>query len=140
MKPYRRKAQYYETDQMGVIHHSNYIRWFEEARVDLMEQMGFPFSRMEQEGLTSPLVSVFCEYKSMVRFEDSVNIFTTISEFNGVRMTVSYQVRDVVTDELRTLGETRHCFMAANGRPVSVKKANPELYQVFMATMTGQNA
>ena len=43
MKPYRHKVQYYETDQMGIVHHSNYIRWFEEGRIDLMEQMGLGY-------------------------------------------------------------------------------------------------
>lgn len=50
MRPYQHKVQYYETDQMKVVHHSNYIRWFEEARIDYMEQLGMPYGiwrRME---------------------------------------------------------------------------------------------
>lgn len=42
-KPYQHKVQYYETDQMGIVHHSNYIRWFEEARTDYMEKMGMGY-------------------------------------------------------------------------------------------------
>ena len=46
MMAYEHKTQYYETDQMGIIHHSNYIRWFEEARVDFMDRCGFSYAQM----------------------------------------------------------------------------------------------
>mgnify|MGYP002537819121 FL=1 len=53
LTPYKRKAFYYETDRMDIIHHSNYVRWLEEARVDLMEQLGCPFHEIEErEGIT----------------------------------------------------------------------------------------
>ena len=58
MKPYLHRVQYYETDMMGVVHHSNYIRWMEEARIDFMDQLGFPYARMEAEGVLSPVKSV----------------------------------------------------------------------------------
>ncbi len=48
---YEHRTQYYETDQMGIIHHSNYIRWFEEARTDLMRQMGIGYDEMEGQGI-----------------------------------------------------------------------------------------
>lgn len=46
IKPYQHLAKYYETDQMGIIHHSNYIRWFEEARIDYMNQIGLTYNRV----------------------------------------------------------------------------------------------
>ena len=52
---YEHRTQYYETDQMGIIHHSNYIRWFEEARTDLMRQMGIGYDEMEGQGIISPV-------------------------------------------------------------------------------------
>ncbi len=51
MKPYTRKVQYYETDMMGVAHHAHYLHWMEEARIDFMQQLGFPYKRMEAEGV-----------------------------------------------------------------------------------------
>ena len=51
------KVQYYETDQMGVVHHSNYIRWFEEARAEWMEAVGLPYAQLEAEGIASPVLS-----------------------------------------------------------------------------------
>ena len=54
----KHKVQYYETDMMGVTHHANYLHWMEEARIDLMDQMGFPYRRLEAEGVLSPVKSL----------------------------------------------------------------------------------
>jgi acyl-CoA thioester hydrolase len=136
IKPFIRKANYYETDQMGIIHHSNYIRWFEEARVDFMEQIGYGYEKSVQLGIDFALIGLSCEYKSMVRFGEAVTINAKITTLTNVRMTVSYEVRDSVTDELRTTGETRHCFLVSGKKhPVSLKKALPELYALFETTM-----
>ena len=70
MRPYVRKVQYYETDKMGVTHHANYIHWMEEARIDFMEQLGFPYERMEAEGVYSPVRSLNCEYLHLRRYRD----------------------------------------------------------------------
>lgn len=132
IKPYSRKANYYETDQMGIIHHSNYIRWFEEARVDFMEQIGFGYEKAVECGIDFALLGVYCEYKSMVRFGDIVDIYMSVSELENMRMTVKYQIFDTATGELRTTGETRHCFYDnKRKRPVSLKKVIPELYELF---------
>ena len=68
MKMYRRKVFYYETDQMGIVHHSNYIRWFEEARIDYMEQLGLGYDKMEEQGIISPVLSVEASYLRMLLF------------------------------------------------------------------------
>ena len=64
MEPYVHKVQYYETDKMGIVHHSNYIRWMEEARIDFLERMGWPYDRLENEGIISPVIGVDCKYKA----------------------------------------------------------------------------
>ena len=137
IKPYRRKANYYETDQMGIIHHSNYIRWFEEARIDFMEQMGYSYRRMEEEGVASPVLAISCNYKAMVRFGDEVIIKVSVSEFTGVKMIIKYEVTDAKTDKVVTEGESKHCFTLKNGRPVSLLKYNKELYELFELSMGG---
>lgn len=128
---YEHKAQYYETDQMGIIHHSNYIRWFEEARTDLMDQIGFGYDQMEKRGIIVPVLSVNCEYKSMVRYNDHVYIIPKIEVFNGIRLQISYRVIDKQTNELRAVGESKHCFLSGTNRPVSLKKIDPELFELF---------
>ncbi len=74
MMNWQHKVQYYETDQMQIVHHSNYIRWFEEARTYLMDEMGFSYFQMEEEGIVVPVLSAYAEYKSMVRFGETVEI------------------------------------------------------------------
>ena len=98
---YEHKTQYYETDQMGIIHHSNYIRWFEEARVHMMEQLGMGYDAMEEAGVISPVISIHCEYKSMTRFGETVRIITNLKEYNGIRMTIEYTVLDCGTGQER---------------------------------------
>ena len=132
VKPFVRKANYYETDQMGIIHHANYIHWFEEARVDFMEQIGFGYERAAALGIDFAVIGVSCDYKSMVRFGDTVLIETAITSINEVKMTVSYRITDAATGQLRTTGESRHCYYDGNKkRPVSLKKSIPELYELF---------
>ena len=136
LQPYVRKANFYETDQMGIIHHSNYIRWFEEARVDFMSQIGYGYEKSIELGVDFAITGVTCDYKSMTRFGDSVVIHSNIVMMTHSRMTVEYQVRDSVTNDLRVIGETRHCFLDTDKkRPVSLKKLLPDLYKLFESTM-----
>lgn len=127
-KPYIREAKYYETDQMAVIHHSNYIRWFEEARVDYLDQIGLGFDRIEEAGVYSPVLSVTCEYKSSVRFKDQIEVIAKLTYFNGIKMEISYQVFDVNTKQLRATGMTKHCFTNKEYKPISLKKEQREMY------------
>lgn len=94
---YQHKVQYYETDKMGVVHHSNYIRWFEECRVHMMEQEGLGYDRMEAEGIVCPVLSVSCQYISMTAFGETVEIIAQAEKFNGVRLVLSYTVKNTAT-------------------------------------------
>lgn len=140
LKPYIRKANYYETDQMGIIHHSNYIRWFEEARVDYMEQLGFGYDKSLGSGIDFVVLDVQCAYKSMVCFGETVHIIVSISKLSKVRMTISYRVLDAVSGELRSTGTTSHCYYDRNKRsPVSLKNALPDLYDLFDTLVEAPN-
>lgn len=133
IKPYVRKAQYYETDQMGIIHHANYIHWFEEARVDYMEQMGFGYDKSVKVGIDFALLGISCEYRSMTKFGDTVEITISITELTPFRMTIQYQVIDAGTKDVRAVGESKHCYFdGIRKRPTSLKKALPELYEMFV--------
>lgn len=63
MKPYIHQVQYYETDRMGITHHSNYIRWMEEARVAFLEELGWGYAKLEEMGIISPVTKAACEFK-----------------------------------------------------------------------------
>lgn len=119
---------------MGIIHHANYIHWFEEARVDFLDQIGFSCGRCREEGVDFAVLAVLCEYKSMTRFQETVEILTGIGALTPTRMTVTYRVTDAETGALRVMGESRHCFVRCEGlRPVSLPKAIPALYEAFAA-------
>ena len=130
---YERRAQYYETDQMGIIHHSNYIRWFEEARLHFMDEIGLSYAKIEEMGILIPVLSVDCQYKTMVHYNDIVDIYTQIIKFNGVKMTIAYRVVDHVTGEIRCTGETSHAFLNREYRPVRLKREYPDLYELFIS-------
>ena len=128
---YERKINYYETDRMGVVHHSNYIRYLEEARCFFLENIGMPFSEIENQGITIPVLGVNCTYKHHVTFGDTLLIKVYVKEYSGVRLTISYDVTDKATGKTVILAETKHCFTNSNMRPISLKKVNKEFYDIF---------
>ena len=135
MHKYEHQAQYYETDQMGIIHHSNYIRWLESARIWYMQQIGVDYRDMEKAGIISPVLEVNCVYKSMVHFGDTVEILPKVEKYNGVKLELSYIIQDKETQEIRTYGSSKHCFLNREGRLLSLKKVSPVFDAAFRAAM-----
>ena len=129
MAAFSRRVQYYETDMMGVTHHSNYIRWMEEARVDLMDRIGFPYSRMEAEGVLCVVKSLQVNFLKPCTFGDEVDIAVTVRDFNGVVVTLAYDMK--VRDELVFSGTSEHVFLNREGRFVRMKKMMPEFCAVL---------
>lgn len=138
IKPYEHLVQYYETDQMGVVHHSNYIRWFEEARTDMLTQIGCGYREMEEQGIISPVLSVQAEYKSMTHFYDRVDIEVKIKKYNGVKFSLLYRVIDHETGELRCQGESGHCFLNREGKPVTLKRSLPEVHELLSSMVEAE--
>lgn len=131
IRPYEHHAKYYETDQMGIIHHSNYIKWMEEARMDLMDQIGLNYREMEELEIISPVLSVSVNYHSMVHFDDTVLIQCKLLKYNGIKMEVEYVMTDKETGELRTTATSSHCFLNRSGKPISLKRSYPEIDTKF---------
>ena len=136
---YIHKAQYYETDQIGIIHHSNYILWMEEARIAYMDEMGFPYGAVEEAGIISPVLGVECEYKSMTHFGDQVGIEVKLMSFGGLKYELSYIMKDVRTKEIRAVGRTKHCYLRKDGHPARIKKELPALYEKMMEALEEAN-
>ena len=74
MYTFERKINYYETDRMGIVHHSNYIRWMEEARVHYLDEIGFGYDALEKSGIISPVIGIEGDYKMTTTFDDIINI------------------------------------------------------------------
>lgn len=129
---YERKINYYETDRMGIVHHSNYIRFLEEARCYMLEQIGYPYSKIETDGLMIPVLEVRCEYKHHVTYDDTIKIEVYVKEFKGVKLIMGYNVTNKKTGETVIKAETKHCFTDNNIKPISLKKHNIDLYEKMM--------
>lgn len=128
---FERKINYYETDKMGVVHHSNYIRYMEEARCAWLESIEMPFTLLEENNITIPVLGVNCEYKYHVTFGDIIIIKPYVKEYTGVRMKVGYDIKDKKTGKTVLVGETKHCFTNENLRPVNLKKVSKEFSDKF---------
>ena len=127
MKNYIHKVNYYETDKMGVTHHSNYIRWMEEARVYYLNQIGLGYKKLEEDGIISPVIGLECDYKVPTKFEDKVEIEAQVEEFKGVKLIIKYKMTNVDTKEIVLIGRTKHCFLGKDNKPIILKKKFPEI-------------
>ena len=128
---YERRINYYETDKMGIVHHSNYIRFLEEARCAFLDYIGIPYKSIEDAGLMIPVLGVNCKFKHHVTFDDVILIKVSVKDFNGVRLIISYEVTDKNTSDLVLTGETTHCFTDDKLKPVNIKKHYPEIFEKF---------
>jgi len=137
-EPYIRKVHYYETDKMGIVHHSNYIRWMEEARVDLMARTGYPYERMEAAGVFSPVMSVACEYKRPCAFGDEIAITAEVTSLGGASMELRYEMKNAKTGETVCVASSKHAFIDGDGRIVRLKKAVPDFYSAMEKILIGE--
>lgn len=125
MIPYTHEVKYYECDRMGVVHHSNYIRFMEESRCDLLEKLGYPFERMEAEGIVSPVVALSAEYKKTTTFPDRIEIEVRPTEMSELKISFGYTMK--VSGKLVCRATSTHCFLGSDGRPVRYAQQWPEL-------------
>ena len=138
MWDYRRRVRYYETDRMGVVHHSNYLRLLEEARLEWIDQHVMRYSQMERMGVIIPAISASGKFKEYLRFDDLFAIRVITKKYNGVRFSFNYQIFNVENGKLCYEGESEHCFVAdGDYKPISLKRKFPELYTAFQQAMKG---
>lgn len=127
MNTYTHKVNYYETDKMGITHHSNYIRWMEEARIDFLDQIGYGYAKLENEGIMSPVIGIECDYRKTTTFDEKIEISVKVKEFKGVKLIIEYIMINKDTKELVMTGVSKHCFINKENKPIILKKEFPEL-------------
>ena len=125
MHYYEHTVQYYETDKMKITHHSNYIRWMEEARIDWLESLGWGFDKLESLGMISPVVEIKCKYVIPTTFHDIVTIGVKLKEYKGVKLIIEYEMKNKATGKIVAIGESVHCFTNEEGKPIMIKKQCP---------------
>ena len=136
METYKHTVQYYETDKMGITHHSNYVRWMEEARIDFLKQIGWAYDRLESMGIASPVVAIDCNYKHPTVFAEVIDIKVTIKEFKGIKLVIGYEMKNA-DDKIVCLATSSHCFLDEKGIPIALKKRFPEFNDALIALVEG---
>ncbi|MBO4872346.1 MAG: acyl-CoA thioesterase [Lachnospiraceae bacterium] len=129
---YEHRIKYYETDKMGLTHHSNYIRFMEEARVELLRSWGLNWAALEEEGILSAVTAVQGSFKNVSRFDDTLRIRVFLREYTGIRMVFGYEMEK---EDGQTVfeGTSEHCFLNPEGRPLRLKKLRPELHELLLS-------
>lgn len=124
-------VRYAETDQMGIVHHSNYPIWFEAGRTDFIRKLGMPYSKIEEEGCLLPLIELKCRYRGAARYEDEITVKTCIKEMTAVRITFYYEVYKNNEPDAITTGETVHAWTNKDLKSLSIKKHAPAIYELL---------
>ena len=124
-------VRYAETDQMKVVHHSVYPVWFEAARTDYMEKAGYPYTRIEKEGIMLPLSHLECDFREGAKYGDTVLIKTSIKKLSYVRIEINYKAYRKSDGALLAEGTTVHAWTDENLKIINLKKQAPELFNLL---------
>lgn len=127
---YKRRVNYYETDQMAIVHNSNYLRYFEEGRIQWLDQIGFPYRWFEENKIISPVLEINCQYIKPLRFDDEFELVVKLITCTPVKFEVTYEI--YLNDEIVTKGYSKHCYLDENGKILSIKRAKPDVYEKLL--------
>lgn len=128
-------ARYAETDQMGMVHHSVYPIWYEAARTDFSNKCGFPYKKMEEIGILTPIVEVYSKYFRSAYYDEEITVTTRISKLTPARVEFSYEVFGPNDEKPINIGRTLHGLVGKDLRPINTKKLFPEIYSLMEKTM-----
>ena len=104
------KVNFYDTDAMAVVHHSNYIRWFEIGRVEFLRQAGITLTELMDDGYVFPITEVSAKYMNSGYFDDELVIETTPVALTKAKMAFSYRVLRACDDTVLVTGFTQNVF------------------------------
>ena len=126
----RVRVRYAETDQMGVVYHSNYLIWFEVGRVEFIRQLGLNYKQMEEEGCGIAVVDVHARYKAPARYDDELVIETRLLAARGAVVRFGYRILRVPDGLLLCEGETMHVVV---GMDMKKRSLPPKYAERFAA-------
>ena len=121
---YQHKIHYYETDRMGVTHHSNYIRFMEEARVAYLDAIGASYASIETKGIVSPVIAVEGAFKHTTTFDDVIDIEVSVKSMTTFKLKLGYTMR--CRGEVVFEGLSQHCFLDKEGKPLAIDAEYPQ--------------
>jgi acyl-CoA thioester hydrolase len=118
------KVNFFDTDAMAVVHHANYFKWFEMARIEFLREAGITLNALMEDNILFPITDVSCKYRSSARFDDIVRIETTAEELTKVKMAFSYKAYRDSDNTLLAEGFTQNLFTdARSGRIIKIPAA-----------------
>ena len=115
-------VRYGETDQMGVVHHSNYLRYLEVARLEWLTQLGISYNKMEEEGVMMPVISAHLDYKLPAKFEDALNVHIHLRSVPLVKMFFDYKITNQNNELICTASTTLAFMQASSRKPIRCPK------------------
>ena len=125
-------VRYQETDQMGVVHHSVYPIWYEEARTNFIKScLNISYSEIEKMGILFPVSRLSCKYIKPALYEDILKIHTNIKAISAVKLEFEYKI--FKNNELINTGYTEHPFIAKDFKLINIKKQNLNLYNLILS-------
>ncbi len=122
-------VRYAETDQMGIVHHSNYLIWFEAGRTDFIKESQISYSEMEKEGVLIPLAESNCKYIFGAKYEDELIIKTWVQELTPVKVEFNYSVIREMDKKEIAKGSTLHVFVSKDFKIINLKKSKPSIFE-----------
>jgi acyl-CoA thioester hydrolase len=128
----RVRVRYAETDQMGVVYHSNYLIWFEVGRVELIRQLGLNYRQMEEEGCGIAVVDVHARYKAPARYDDELVIETRLLAARGAVVRFGYRILRIADGLLLCEGETMHVVVGMDMKKRSLPAKYAERFAAHL--------
>jgi acyl-CoA thioester hydrolase len=122
------KVRYVETDQMGIVHHSNYYAWFEVGRGTFIADIGLSYKELEERGILLPVLESSCKYIEGAQYDDDLVIQTWIEEINGAKIMFQYDVVRKKDHKVIAKGRTKHAFVNKEFRLLNAKKNMPDVW------------
>jgi acyl-CoA thioester hydrolase len=113
-----RRVIYADTDKMGVVYHSNYLRWFEMGRTEMLRELGIPYTEIEAAGYNLPASEVFCRYLTPARYDDLLCIKTCVDEIRNASVRFGYRISDEKSGDIVVTGYTLHACVDDTGKIV----------------------
>ncbi len=123
--------RYAETDQMGVVYHANYLVWLELGRTKLIQDLGFSYVEMENDGIVSPVLDLQITYRKAMRYGEKAIVKTWVESVSPLRVVYGYEIYNGNGERCITAFTTNICAKKEGFRPVSFKKLYPEWYEKY---------
>lgn len=128
-------VRYAETDQMGVVHHANYLVWFEVGRTDFIKELGFSYAKMEEDGILSPVTDITISYKRPFHYGEKATVNTWVEQYTGIRVVYGYEIYNEANELCITGTSTHTCVKKDTFRPIALKKRFPDWHAAYEDVM-----